>query len=450
MKRTFPDSFLWGAATAAYQVEGAAREDGKGPSIWDTYCATPGKTYQGETGDVACDHYHRYEEDVALMKELGLAAYRFSISWPRILPTGRGKVNKMGVDFYRRLAGALRDAGVEPMATLYHWDLPQALEDEGGWPAAHVAEAFADYAQVCFDELGDLVRLWITHNEPRHSAYYTYAMDRGAPGGCSPEAGLRANHTILRSHGLAVRRYRDCRHNDGAIGITLDPAPMHAASDTPEDVAAARRRDLWINRIWLDPILGGRNAEPFADWIARCEKPELDEDELALASTPIDFLGLNYYSVETVAFDPYEMLTATKTVPKPGARVVGFLKMELCPEGMSEMFGIIYRDYGPIPVYITENGFPTEGEVPGSDGIVADDDRIDYTREHLIEAHRAIENGFDLRGYFHWSLLDNLEWKYGYRPLLGLIRVDRETLERTIKKSGAWYKGVIAAKGLDG
>lgn len=452
MRHIFPDNFLWGVATAAYQNEGGAHEDGKGPSIWDTYCAEPGRTYQGGTGEIACDHYHRWEEDVALMKELGLTAYRFSISWPRILATGRGTVNKTGLDFYRRLAGALRDAGIEPATTLYHWDLPQALQDEGGWPAAHIADDFAEYAQVCFDELGDLIKLWITHNEPRHSAYNTYtnSMDRGAPGGCcSPEAGLRANHTILRSHGLAVQRYRDCKHNDGTIGITLDPVPMHPASDKPEDVAAAHRRELLINRIWLDPILGGENPEPFAPWIARCEKPELTADELKLVSTPIDFLGLNYYSVETVAFDRYNMLTQTKVVPPPDGKVVGFLKLQVCPEGMSEIFGTIYRDYGSIPLYITENGFPTEGERPGPDGVVADDDRIEYTRLHLAEAHKTIQNGFDLRGYFHWSLMDNFEWKFGYLPLLGLIRVDRDTLDRTIKKSGRWYAGIIAANGLD-
>ena len=449
MKRTFPEGFLWGSATAAYQVEGAAREDGKGASIWDTYCHMPGRTYHGETGDVACDHYHRYKEDVALMKALGMKAYRFSISWPRILAAGTGKINPKGIAFYRALAGELRDAGIEPLATLYHWDLPQPLQDAGGWPARKTADHFADYAQVCFDEMGDLIKLWLTHNEPRNSAYFSHAMDRAAPGGCCPEDGLRANHTILISHGLAVERFRECKHNDGQIGITLDPCPMRPASDKPEDVEATRRRDLWLNRIWLDPVLAGRNPEPFAPWLERCEKPCLTDEELAVVATPIDFLGLNYYSIETVAFDPYEMLTATKTMPKPDAKVVGFLRFELYPQGLSELFEAVYADYGKIPIYVTENGLPTEGEVPGDDGVVADDDRIDYTRTHLAELHKAIENGIDVRGYFHWSLLDNLEWKYGYLPLLGLVRVDRRTMERTVKKSGQWYQRVIAANGIE-
>jgi beta-glucosidase len=445
----FPQGFVWGAATASYQIEGAVAEDGRSPSIWDTLSHTPGAVLNGDTGDVADDHYHRYREDVDLMASLGLGAYRFSLAWPRLQPAGRGPLNPKGVDFYARLAQALRDRGIQPWATLYHWDLPQVLEDAGGWPARDTAQRFAEYAAQVHDALSDRIGHWITLNEPFCSALLGYAAGVHAPGVRDDAAAIRAVHHLLLGHGLAVEAMR-AQRSGGEIGITVNLAPVDPAGEGEED--AARRIDGLANRIFLDPLLTGRYPDDVvADLRGVSDFAHVRDDDLQRIAAPLDFLGVNYYFRDVVRVG-----TGREPSPWVASRDVEFVERglpttemgwEIDPDGLHDILVRLRRDYAGLPpIYITENGaaFP---DAPDADGRVEDPDRIAYLQDHCAAARRAIADGVDLRGYFVWSLLDNFEWAYGYSKRFGLVYVDYATQTRTPKASADWYAGFIRQAG---
>ena len=439
----FPAGFMWGAATAAYQIEGAVAEDGRGPSIWDTFSHTPGRTARGETGDVADDHYHRLEQDVALMAELGLGAYRFSIAWPRIQPDGSGRVEQRGLDFYRRLVDLLLEHGIEPWITLYHWDLPQPLEDAGGWPARDTAGRLADYAALVFGALHDRVRWWTTLNEPFCSALIGYATGRHAPGVTDPAAAVRAAHHLLLGHGLAVQAMRAL---DGGrqFGITLNLHPIVPASADPADQAAATQVDLFQNRHFLDPLLRGAYPDDLA---AAADLGHVLAGDLTVASVPLDVLGVNYYTRLLAAAgasddpSPYPGPLPVRLVQRGWPRTA--MGWEIDPDGLHAILTRVAAEYPPVPLVVTENGAAFD-DAPGPDGAVDDPERIAYIDAHLRAAHRAIADGVDLRGYFAWSLLDNFEWAEGYSKRFGLVHVDYATQRRTPKASAAWYRDMIA------
>ena len=442
----FPDGFIWGAATASYQIEGAATEDGRGVSIWDTFSRTPGKVFAGHTGDVACDHYHRYREDVAMMADLGLAAYRYSVAWPRIRPDGTGPVNTRGLDFYDRLTDELLGKGIEPLVTLYHWDLPQALQDRGGWANRDTALAFAEYAQVMYAKLGDRVSTWTTLNEPWCSAYLGYASGRHAPGITDPVATFRAVHHLLLAHGLAVEALRGA--GAGMLGITLNPsavAPLDPSSAADQE--AARIIDGLHNRIFLDPLIKGAYPEDMREHMARFTDLGFiqDGDEKQI-NQPIDVLGVNFYSPAYVSAKP-----GTPAAPDgPGTEGIAFrppvgpvtdMNWQIEPAALTRLLERLHNDYR-VPLLITENGaaYP--------DG-VHDEHRIEYLDGHLRACADAISRGVDLRGYFVWSLMDNYEWAEGYAKRFGIVRVDYTTQERTPKDSARWYADVIRRNGLE-
>ncbi|GAA4726955.1 GH1 family beta-glucosidase [Phytohabitans rumicis] len=450
----FPDDFVWGAATAAYQIEGAARDDGRGPSIWDTFSRTPGKVYAGHTGDVACDHYHRYAGDVGLMADLGLQAYRFSIAWPRIQPDGTGPVNPRGLDFYDRLVDELIGRGIDPIITLYHWDLPQALEDRGGWAHRDTAAWFAEYASAVHLRLGDRVRTWTTLNEPWCSAYLGYAAGVHAPGRQDAAVAFTAVHHLLLGHGLATRALRAA--GASKIGITLNPAAVLPADPQSEaDAAAVRVVDGIANRIFFDPILAGGYPADVLEHMRRFTDLAFiqDGDEKRIAA-PIDVLGVNYYSPTYVAGRPG---AGGGGPAHPGTEDILFLPpagpltemgWQIEPAGLTALLERIARDYPGTPLLITENG-AAFADKAGPDGQVTDADRIAYIDGHLRAVHTAIARGVDVRGYLVWSLMDNFEWAEGYRKRFGIIHVDYQTQRRTPKDSAHWYREVIARNGLD-
>jgi len=447
MRTKFLPSFLWGAATAAYQVEGAHDEDGKGPSIWDTFSHSPWRVTNGDTGDVACDHYHRMAEDVLLMKELGLKAYRFSISWPRIQPKGKGPVNDKGLDFYKRLVDALLDAGIKPFATLYHWDLPQALEDKGGWTNRDVADYFADYATIAFNALGDRVDGWFTLNEPICTAFLGYKDGVFAPGrNCLTDA-LMASHVQLLAHGKAVAAFRAAKTSCGRIGIVLDMADVQAASKHPSDIAAADRDDAFHNRLYADPIFGKGYPSVLVDWIGK-EWPKIPNGDMKIISAPIDLLGLNYYSGRLVSANPQSdfLKTSSKALEAEGT-VKTDMGWGVWPNGLYRLLIRIKKQYADIPIYVTENGMANRDEVDEK-GEVPDDARIDYLSRHFAAAAKASKDGVKLEGYFVWSLLDNFEWACGYTKRFGLVYVNYKTGQRILKKSARWYARVIADNGF--
>jgi beta-glucosidase len=455
----FPYGFLWGAATAAYQVEGAATEDGRGPSIWDTFSHTPGNTRHGDTGDVAVDHYHRLDGDVDLMAQLGLKAYRFSVAWPRVQPDGRGQPNQKGLDFYRRLVDTLLHRSITPMVTLYHWDLPQALQDQGGWTNRTVSERFAEYAEIVFKELGGQVPLWITLNEPWVSAWIGYGSGAHAPGIAGTQQALAATHHLLLSHGLAVRAMRAVGHRDANLGITLNLAPIRSASGAPADNGAATRVDGNLNRLYLDPVFRGRYPEDML-WVygaGSMRLPVLDGD-LRLVSSPLDFLGVNYYAPQTVAArrpaapapDPSRYGLNADTVLPPAVETTE-MGWPIQPQGLYDLLARLSREYTSLPLYITENGAAFADRMDSRElGEVVDTARIAYLRSHIEAAHQAIRDGVDLRGYFVWSLLDNFEWAEGYSKRFGLLFVDYPTQRRVPKSSYWWYRAVIGANGIPG
>jgi beta-glucosidase len=448
-----PPGFLWGAATAAYQVEGAVTQDGRGPSIWDTFSHTPGRVHEGHTGDVACDHYHRYREDVALMAGLGLGSYRFSIAWPRIQPDGRGAVNQRGLDFYRRLVDELLGHGIEPWITLYHWDLPQALEDAGGWPVRDTAERFADYAALVHEALSDRVTYWTTLNEPWCSAFLGYAAGVHAPGREEPAAAVHAAHHLMLGHGLAVQRMRAQRATS-RLGVTLNLLPVEPASDRPSDADAARRIDGIQNRVFLDPLLrGAYPADVVADLAAVTDFTHVRDGDLAVTSQPIDLLGVNYYMAHAVTTGPAAGGRSSAWVgsadvhPVDTGRPRTEMGWEVDPDGLTRLLRRVSTDYPGIPLYITENGAAYD-DVPGPDGTVADPDRVRFLAEHLRACRTAVDEGVPLRGFFAWSLMDNFEWAYGYSKRFGLVHVDYATQRRTPKDSARWYAAVTRANAV--
>jgi beta-glucosidase len=441
---SFPEGFLWGVASAAYQIEGAVNEDGRGPSIWDTFSHQPGKTRNGETGDVAADHYHRWQEDLRIMKDLGVKVYRFSIAWPRILPTGSGQVNKPGLDFYDRLVDTLLDAGIEPFPTLYHWDLPQALQDRGGWPARDTARYFADYAQVVGERLGDRVNYWITHNEPWVAAFAGYFQGEHAPGIQDPVAAFLATHHLLLGHGLACEALRAACRNRPRVGIVLNLTPMHPATDSQADREAAARADAGLNRLFLDPLFKREYPPELIEQFGPIFTPPQPGDMERIAA-PLDWLGVNYYSRHVVRYDPDEPITHLSQVQPVGNE---YSQMwEIYPPGIYEMLTRVWKDYRPPFMIVTENGICVP-DVPDLDGRIRDVRRIAYLHDHIAQVHRAIQEGVPVRGYFVWSLTDNFEWAHGYGMRFGLTYVDYATQARTVKESGWWYKGVIEANGV--
>lgn len=457
--RTFPAGFRWGTATAAYQIEGAAALHGRTPSIWDTFSRTPGKVLGGDTGDTAADHYHRMTEDVALLKRLGVSDYRFSVAWPRVQPTGRGPVVQRGLDFYRRLVDELLAAGIRPVATLYHWDLPQELEDLGGWPRRETAERFAEYAGLVAGALGDRVAGWTTLNEPWCSAFLGYASGVHAPGRTEPESALQAAHHLNLAHGLGVAALRAVLPRSAEVSLTLNLHALRPLTGGAADMDAVRRIDAVGNRLFLDPVFHGRLPDDLVrDTAGVSDWSFVRDGDLAAAAAPIDWLGINYYTPTVVAAaepgdgvppaEPSPWVGAeghVRFLPAPGPRTA--MDWPVDAGGLHELL-IRLRDELPgVPLLITENGAAYDDR-PGPDGAVHDPERIGYLHGHLASVHRAIADGADVRGYFVWSLLDNFEWAYGYSRRFGLVRVDFTTQRRTLKDSARWYAGVIARGGL--
>jgi beta-glucosidase len=439
---TFPNGFIWGAATSAYQIEGASEDDGRGSSIWDTFCRESGKIRDGSSGAVAADHYHRWREDTEIMAGLGLKAYRFSISWPRILPQGKGPVNRLGLDFYDRLVDDLLAKGIEPFPTLYHWDLPQALEDEGGWTRRETAEHFAEYARIMAERLGDRVGAWVTHNEPIVAAYAGYMMGEHAPGLRDPVASFQALHHLLLSHGLAVEALKAGASRPIRVGIVLNLQPVHPASQAEADVSAARRFDAAVNGVTLEPVFHRRYPEALAPILVPV-LPAGVQDDLDRIGAPLDFLGINYYTRAVIGFDP-DSLVIQAAQHYPQGREYSQM-WEVYPEGLGEVLESVWTHYtgeGGTPILITENGIPVPDGVD-FDGRVRDTRRIRYLRDHLGQVLHALAKGIPVRGYFAWSLMDNFEWAHGYQMRFGLVYVDYSTQARSIKESGRWYARVI-------
>lgn len=439
-RHDFPADFRWGVSTSSFQIEGAGREDGKGESIWDRFCSEPGRIRDGANGLVACDHYHRYPQDLDLAKSLGVNAYRFSIAWPRILPhghLGRGAVNEAGLAFYDRLVDAMLERGLDPWCTLYHWDLPQALQDEGGWTARSTVDAFLAYTDVATRRLGDRVKHWITHNEPWCSAMMGYWEGVHAPGGRSLPDALLACHHILLSHGQAIPVIR--RNVEGAqVGITLSLHPITPASDSPADVAAAQRHDGLRNRWFLDPLHGrGYPADTLA--LLGSAAPLVFSGDLDAIATPTDFLGVNYYFPERVADDPSAAHSPMRArlVEREGVERTGF-GWEVSPQGLVDLLTRVQRDYAPAVIQLTENGSTFEDELT-PEGRVHDAQRLSYLQRHLAALKQAVDAGVPVKGYFAWSLLDNFEWAEGFLRRFGLAYVDYPTQRRILKDSGLWY-----------
>ncbi len=440
----FPDGFFWGTATSAYQIEGAWNEDGKGPSIWDVFSHTPGKILDGSTGDIACDHYHRYREDVDLMARLGLNAYRFSVSWPRVLPEGRGTLNAPGLDFYDRLVDALCERRIEPFVTLYHWDLPQSLQEQGGWESRDTALAFADYVSVVAQRLGDRVRHWITLNEPLAVVLAGYVLGIHPPAKQDLRAAVQVSHHLNVGHGLAVRALRALCPSS-KVGITHVSLPVYPASDSPEDRAAAERWDCLVNRWFWEPSLKGWYPKEGWDMLGAF-LPELAAEDENLLHAPIDFFGHNSYTRAVVRSDQSVPVVGAVQVPQVGRPHTG-MGWEVYPDHLYDSLLRITRDYRPRAIFITENGAAYPDEVHA--GRVADPQRIDYLREHLVRAGRAVAAGVPLQGYFCWSLLDNFEWTFGYTQRFGIVYVDFASQQRIVKDSGYFYSKVAASNGLE-
>ncbi len=449
----FPSGFRWGTATAAYQIEGAAAEDGRTPSIWDTFSRTPGKVRNGDTGDIAADHYHRMHEDVALMRRLGLTDYRFSIAWPRVQPTGRGPAVQKGLDFYRRLADALLDAGIRPVATLYHWDLPQELEDAGGWPERETARRFADYAALVADALGDRIGTWTTLNEPWCAAFLGYGNGVHAPGRTSPADSLRAAHHLNLAHGSAVRVLRDALPPTAHVSLTLNLHALRPLTRSAGDLDAVRRIDAVANRVFLDPVFHGRLPEDLVrDTAAVTDWSFVRDGDLAVCATPIDSLGINYYSPPSSppggrSRRPRGRRGAARPVPARAGTPDRHGLARGRRRAVRAARPAARRPPGPSPDGHRERGGVRR--LRGPVGEVRDPERIAYLHSHLTAVHRAIEEGADVRGYFLWSLLDNFEWAYGYSKRFGIVHVDFATQRRTPKQSAGWYADVVARNGIE-
>jgi len=441
----FPDKFLWGAATAAYQIEGSPLADGAGPSIWQRFSHDPRlMASKGDTGDVACDHYNRMEQDVALMKRLGLQAYRFSVAWGRILPEGTGAINQPGLDFYERLVDALLESGIEPLCTLYHWDLPAALDDRGGWLNRDIAEWFADYARVLFDRLDGRVKKWVTLNEPWVITDGGYLHGALAPGHRNIFETPIASHNLMRSHGAAVKAYREIGAHE--IGLVVNIEPKYSASEKPEDIAATRRADAYMNRQYLDPALKGAYPDDLPEIFGEAwpDFPASDLDDIA---QPVDFIGINYYTRNVVRDDPTQWPLRASAVTQKAATHTE-TGWEVHAPALKDLLCWFKDRYGPIPLYITENGAAFYDPPAAGGNGVHDPLRCDYLNQHLGAVAEAIAAGVDVRGYMLWSLFDNLEWSLGYTKRFGIVHVNFETQERTLKDSATLYSKIIASNGL--
>jgi beta-glucosidase len=439
----FPDGFLWGSATSAYQIEGAPLADGAGPSIWQRFSHTPGMTENGETGDVACDHYRRYRDDVALMASLGLQAYRFSIAWARVLPEGIGRINPAGLDFYDRLVDVLLEKGIEPLATLYHWDLPAALDDRGGWLNRDIADWFADYAEAMFRKLDGRVKRWATLNEPWVITDGGYLHGALAPGHRSLFEAPIASRNLMRAHGAAVQRYRSAGAHQ--IGLVVNIEPKYPASDDEADLAAVRRSQAYMNQQYLDPAYG-LGCPPELKEVFGSAWEDWTAEDLALVAQPTDWLGLNYYTRGVMKHDPERWPVAAGYVRQPG-KTYTETGWEVFEQGLTDALLWVKERYGNPPLYVTENGSAFFDPPTARDRRLRDPLRVDYLQRHLRAVHAAIREGADIRGYMAWSLLDNLEWSLGFSKRFGIVHVDFATQQRTPKDSALYYAKVIASNG---
>ncbi|WP_283152581.1 GH1 family beta-glucosidase [Guptibacillus hwajinpoensis] len=435
----FPNDMKWGAATAAYQIEGAVDEGGRGQSIWDTFSHTPGNVKNGDNGDVACDSYYRYEEDIALMKELGIEMYRFSVSWPRIFPNGTGKVNEEGLQYYHRFVDALLDQGIEPMCTLYHWDLPQALQDKGGWASRETTDAFADYAELMFNEFNGKIKHWITINEPWCVSFLSNFIGVHAPGNRDLQLATTISHHLLLAHGKAVTRFRELEM-EGNIGYAPNLEWNEPYSNKQEDIDACNRGMGWFIEWFFDPVFKGRYPEFMLNWFEKKGVSlTLEDGDLDVISQPIDFVGINYYTGSVGRYKENEELFDLEKID------IGYDKTDIgwnvYGEGFYKVLSKLKDQYGDVPIYITENGACYNDGV--EDGQVKDERRIEYLKQHLTSLSRSIEAGVNIKGYLTWSLLDNFEWAEGYDKRFGLVHVNFRTLERTKKDSYYWYKQTI-------
>jgi beta-glucosidase len=443
-KILFPEGFLWGAATASYQIEGSPLADGAGPGIWHRFSHTPGRTTNGDTGDVACDHYRRYKDDVALMRELGLKAYRFGIAWTRIFPEGKGRLNQAGLDFYSRLLDELHTEGIQPLVTLYHWDLPAALDDLGGWLNRDIASWFADYATTVYRALDDRVPMWVTLNEPWVVTDGGYLHGLLAPGHRNHFEAPIASHNLMRAHGAALAAYRAIGKHQ--IGTVVNLEPKYPASQSADDLAATRRADAYMNRQYLDPLFRGSYPDEVQEMFGEAwpRFPSSDFDQIR---KPIDFLGINYYKRAVTRHDPHQVIERASHVPQPDA-IRTTLDWELYPEGLTDILVWVKERYGDLPLYVTENGAAFYDPPSAVGDEVNDPLRVHYLRTHVAAVGEAIRRGVDMRGYFVWSLLDNYEWSHGYSKRFGIVHVDYATQKRTIKSSGRYYAEVIRANGV--
>jgi len=444
---SFPENFQWGTSASAYQIEGAHQADGKGISIWDTFTRWDGHVLNKDNGDIACDHYNRMPQDIALMKEMGIPLYSFTVSWTRILPEGRGQVNTKGLDFYDRLVDALLEAGIRPKTTLYHWDFPQLLQDLGGWPNRDSVEWFGDYARVVFDKLADRVKLWATHNEPWVASFLGYATGFHAPGMCDYSKAYQTAHHMLMAHGRAVQIYREGGYK-GEIGLILNLNGLLPASNSEEDIAATQRVHDETHALYLDPVFKGSYPQRLFDYIGP-HQPKVQEGDVELIHQPIDFLGLNYYNTDYVSFDLFGGLNKAHITPysAPGW---GRTEMNwgINPDGLKQEVLYLKENYGNPKIFLNENGCAMPDD-PDEKGFVADWDRINYIRAHIHALHEAMEAGANVHGYFVWSFFDNFEWERGYSKRFGLVRVNYETLERIPKQSAYWFRDVIKKNAIE-
>jgi beta-glucosidase len=440
----FPDGFLWGAATSAYQIEGSPLSDGAGPSIWHRFSHTPGKIRGGDVGDVACDHYRRYAADVELMRALDLGGYRFSLSWSRIFPEGRGRANPAGLDFYARLIDLLLERGIQPAVTLYHWDLPAALDDRGGWLNPDVVGWFQDYAATAFEAFGDRVRMWSTINEPWVVMDGGYLYGVNAPGHSNRFEAPIVTHHLLCAHAAAVRAFRIGGH-PGRIGLVVNLEPKDPATRSAEDLAAVDRADAYMNRQFLDPLYRGEYPRELADMFGEAW-PEFPSHELATIREPCDYLGVNYYTRKVVRHDDSAWPVGVRPVRTADALYTE-TDWEVHPASLTRTLCWVRERYGDVPIYVTENGAAFRDPPSDAEGVVDDPLRVQYLRDHLLAAHEAIQRGVDLRGYFVWSLLDNFEWSSGFSKAFGLVQVDFASQRRTLKSSAHYYRDVIRTNG---
>jgi beta-glucosidase len=442
---SFPEGFLWGASTSAYQIEGSPLADGAAPSNWHRFSHTPGMVANGDTGDIACDHYRRYESDVELMSRLGLGAYRFSVSWSRVIPEGTGRVNEKGLDFYSRLVDCLLEKGISPNLTLYHWDLPAALDDRGGWLNRDIAGWFADYANVVYERLGDRVSMWATINEPWVIMDGGYMFGKLAPGHRNLFEAPIVSHNVLRAHGAAVQAFRASAASSGQVGIVVNLEPKYAASDSPDDLAATKRADAYMNRQYLEPLMLGRYpvemrdiwGDAWQDWPA---------DDMRLITEPVDFVGVNYYTRSVSQNDAECLPVRASGVIQPDG-IHTETGWEVFPDALTRVLLWTNEICRGIPLYVTENGAAFYDPPTPVDGSVVDPLRVDYLHRHIAAVREAIRQGVPVRGYFVWSLLDNFEWSQGYSKRFGIVHVDYDTQERTVKASGHLYRDIIRTNG---